>query len=157
MNLAFAIWNTNVNVQAKDQQRPSHSLQLLNQQLVSLIIENLLVLPARNGMRRSGYDLKAILLGQRCNNTSQVRYVGPRLLNVLAHAGAYLNHRLDHLGLNLLAENHLAFVKKLRYVRAQLARLRIDDLKLLFDAECELIEHTSVKTKPSLTVGLLSH
>src|SRR5438067_8708867 len=116
MNLALAIRNTHVNVQAKDQERTSDSLQFLNQQLVSLIFENLLVLPARNGMRRCSYDLEIILLSQRRDDTAQIRYVCARFLNVLTYTGADLDHRLNHLGLDLLAENHLAFVEKLRYV-----------------------------------------
>ena len=142
MNLSLAIRNTDVHMQAKDQKRTRNGLQFLHQQLVPLVIENLLVLPARNGMRRSGCNPKSVLLGQRGNDTPQVRYISPRLLDVFADAGADLDHRLDHLGLDLFAENHLPFVEKLRNVRTQLARLRIDDLKLFFYAECELIEHT---------------
>jgi hypothetical protein len=40
-----------------------------------------------------------------------------------------LPHRLDHLGLDLFAKQHLAFFEDLGDVRTQLARLRIDDLK----------------------------
>src|SRR5262245_50003580 len=64
-----------------------------------------------------------------------------RLLDILANAGADLDLRLDHFRLDLFAQEHAALVENLRHVRPQLARLRIDDLKFLFDAECKLIEH----------------
>src|SRR5439155_15222393 len=112
VNLTLAVRNTDVNVQAKDQERASDGLQLLHQQLVSLIIEDLLVLPARDGVRRGGNYLEPILLGQRGNDTTQVRYVSPCFLNVIADPSADFNHRLNHLRLDLLAENHFAFFKK---------------------------------------------
>ncbi len=40
-----------------------------------------------------------------------------------------------HLGLNVLFQNHFTVSQNLLNVRAQLARLRIDDLKFLLDPE----------------------
>ena len=79
---------------------------------------------------------EALLAREPGDDGAQPRDVGARLLNVAADAGADLDLRLDHLGLDLLAEQHLALFEHLRDVRAQLARLRVDDLKLLLDAEC---------------------
>src|SRR6185369_14820975 len=67
--------------------------------------------------------------------------IGACFLDVATDAGAHFDHRLDHLGLDLFAQQHLAFFEYLGDVRAQLARLRIDDLKFLFDTQCKLIEH----------------
>ena len=64
--------------------------------------------------------------------------VGARLLNIRADAGADFDHRLMHLRLDLLAEDHPPLVDHLGDVRAQLARLRVDDLKLFFDSEREV-------------------
>src|SRR5688572_11389014 len=99
-------------------------------------------------MSGRGNDPQPILLSQRRNDAPQVRYVGPGFLNVLADTGPDFDHRLNHLGLDLLTKNHLAFIQKLRDVRTQLARYRIDDLELFFNAEGELIEH---KTEPCLS------
>src|SRR6185436_15974789 len=66
----------------------------------------------------------------------------PRLLNVIANTGAYLDHRLDHFRLDLLAENHLAFFQKFGNVATQFARLRIYNLELFLDSQSELTEHS---------------
>jgi hypothetical protein len=55
-------------------------------------------------------------------------------LNVATDPSPHLNHRLNHLGLDLLAEQHLAFLEDLDYVGAKLASARIDYLKFFFDA-----------------------
>ena len=53
----------------------------------------------------------------------------------IANLGAELDHRLVHLGFDLLLEHHLAAFENLLNVRTQLARLRIDDGKFLLDPE----------------------
>ncbi len=116
-------------------------MKFFDEQLVSLVVENLLVLPARNRMCRGGNNLESVLLRQRRNDRAQASDVGTGFLNIFADARADFDLGLNHLGLDLFAEQHPAFVKKLHDVRLQLARLGIDDLKLLFNAECELIEH----------------
>src|SRR6266404_1508883 len=99
-------------------------------------------------MGRGSDDLQSALLRQRRDDGAQAGDVGASFLNVLADAGADLDLRLNHLRLDLLAENHLAFVEELRHVRTQLARLRIDDLKLFLNTKCELIEHTFYLSPP---------
>src|SRR5437868_14897229 len=65
MNLAFTVGNSDMHVYAEDQERPRDGLQLLNQQLVSLVIEDLLILPTRARLRRSCDDLQRSLFGRR--------------------------------------------------------------------------------------------
>ena len=61
-----------------------------------------------------------------------------RLLNVLADAGADLDHRLVHLRLDALGQQRLALLHDLGVdVRAQVARLGIDGLVFLFDSDAE--------------------
>ena len=106
-------------------------------------------------MRRSSDDHKSVLLRQAGDDAAQTRDVSARFLDVAANAGADFHHRLDHLGLDLLAEQHLAFFEDLGDVRTQLACLWIDDLKLLFDTQCELIEHLLLFLSRSYSVQTL--
>ena len=70
MNLAFTVGNSDMHVYAEDQERPRDGLQLLNQQLVSIVIEDLLILPTRDRMRRSCDNLQPILFCQRGYNAA---------------------------------------------------------------------------------------
>src|SRR6185312_12475686 len=92
-------------------------------------------------MGRGRYDSQSGLSSQPRDNAAQPGDVSARLLNVLANARADFNHRLNHLRLDLLAEDHLPLFQEFRDVRAQLTRLWVNYLELLFDAEGELIEH----------------
>ena len=66
-----------------------------------------------------------------------------RFLNVLTDSRADLDHRLDHLGLDLLAENHLPFFEKFGNVAAQFPSFRVDNLKLFLNSQGELVKHQS--------------
>ena len=57
--------------------------------------------------------------------------------DVVANLRAKLDDRLMHLRFDALFQKHLAVRQNLLDVRTQLARLRIDDLEFLFDAESE--------------------
>src|SRR5258705_10996099 len=48
---------------------------------------------------------------------------------------ADLDHRLVQLGLDLLVQDELTLLEHLRNVRAQLSRLRVDDLIFFLDAD----------------------
>ncbi len=74
---------------------------------------------------------------ERDDLTPQLRDVPPDLADVPADAGADLDDRLVHLGLDAFLQDQLALVEHLLDVRAQLPRLRIDDLEFLLDAEGE--------------------
>src|SRR3989442_345036 len=87
VDLPLAIRNADVDVQAEDQKRARDRLQFLNQQLVSFVIEDFLVLPTRNWMRRGGDNYQSALAGQTGNDAPQARDIRARFLNVLANAG----------------------------------------------------------------------
>src|SRR5947207_10968439 len=59
----------------------------------------------------------------------------PRVVDRIANLGPEFDDRLVHLGLDLLLEQDLATLEDFLNVRLQLARLRIDNRKLLFDTE----------------------
>src|SRR6185503_8111640 len=77
-------------------------------------------------------------LSQTGDRAPELDDIQARFLNVRANTGADFDHRLMHLRLYLLAENHAALVHHLGDVRAQLARLGVDDLKLFFDSKSEV-------------------
>src|SRR5690349_8255577 len=93
-------------------------------------------------MRRSGDDHEAVFPGEAGDDAAQARDVLAGFLDVATNASPDLDHRLNHFRLDLLAEQHLAFLEDLGDVRTQFARLRIDDLKFFLDAQRELIEHS---------------
>src|SRR5947208_2582000 len=150
VDLPLAIRDTHVHVHAENQERPRDGLQFLHEQLITVIIEYLLVLPARNRMRRSRHDLQPVLLCQSGDDAAQARNVYARFLNVLADARANFDLRLNHFRLDLLAQDHLAFFEKLRDVRPQFATLRIDNLELFFDTQGEFIEHNDYSATEAL-------
>jgi hypothetical protein len=61
----------------------------------------------------------------------------PRAVSIAANLRAKFDHRLMHLRLGVLLQNHFAVGKNLLNARAQPARFRIDNLKLFLDPECE--------------------
>src|SRR6185503_1752261 len=94
-------------------------------------------------MSAGSNNLQPLLAHQTGKDTAQVCDVPSSFFYVFADSGAHFDHRLDHFWFDLLTEQHLAVFENFRDVRTQLAGLRIDNLKLFFDAECELLEHTS--------------
>src|SRR5207302_4692171 len=68
---------------------------------------------------------------------AQIDHVGAGFDNRLADLRAELDHRLVHLWFDLLFEHDLPAFENLLNVRTQLARLWIDNRKLLLDAESE--------------------
>jgi hypothetical protein len=62
----------------------------------------------------------------------------PGFLHVLADAAAYLDLRLEELGLDLVAQHPAAAVEQLLHVGGQPPALRIDDLVLFLDADRQL-------------------
>src|ERR1700687_1833871 len=66
---------------------------------------------------------------------AQVGHVFARVDNRLTDLRAELDDRLVHLGFDLLFERDLAALENFLDMRAQFARLRIDNREFLFDAE----------------------
>src|ERR1044071_4301077 len=97
----------------------------------------------RERMSAGSDDLQALLAHQTRHDTAQVCDIGSSFFYVFADSGAHFDHRLDHFGFDLLTEQHLAFFQDFRDMRTQLAGMRINNLKLFFNTECELLEHAS--------------
>src|SRR5207253_7929752 len=91
--------------------------------------------PVREGMGPGGRDAHALSGGERDDLAAELGDVATDLRNVPADAGPDLHDGLVHLRLDAFLQEPLALVQDLLYVRAQLTRLRIDDLELLLDAE----------------------
>src|ERR1051325_11821084 len=94
-------------------------------------------------MRSGSDDLQPLLAHQTTNDTAQVCDIRSSFFYVFADSGAHFDHRLDHFGLDLLTEQHLAFFQDFRDMRTQLAATRINNLKLFFNTKCELLEHAT--------------
>src|ERR1700740_1116522 len=62
-----------------------------------------------------------------------------RVFDGIANLSAELDDGLVHLRFDLLFEHNLAALEDLLNVRAQLARLRINDREFLFDTESEYV------------------
>ena len=135
VNLPVAVGDADVDVQPEDEQGARDHLQLLDEERVVRVVGNLLLAPVGDRVGRGGDDGEPLLARERGDDGAQVRDVGARLPYVAADARADLNLRLDHLRLHLLAEDHPALFEYFGEVRAQLTRLRVNDLKLLLDAE----------------------
>ena len=70
---------------------------------------------------------------------AQLDHVGARIDNRLANLRAQLDHRLVHLRFDLLFEHDFAAFENFLDMRTQLARFRIDNRELLFDAESKRV------------------
>src|SRR5690349_1590263 len=97
-------------------------------------------------MRSRRGDAQAVAAREVDDLAPQPRDLAPRLGHVAADRRAHLDDGIVHLALDLVFEDLLPLGEHLLDVRAQLARLRIDDLELLFDAEGEGRGH-----RPSLS------
>src|ERR1044072_1756173 len=139
--LPLAVGDADVDVHAEDEQRARDHLQLLDEELVMRVVVNQLLVPLRDGVSRSGGDVRFFLAPEPGGDGAQACDVVARLLYVAADAGADLDLCLNHLGLDLLAEHHLALIEHLRDARAQLPRLRVYDLKLLLDSQRVAFRH----------------
>src|ERR1700693_2918278 len=100
-------------------------------------------------MRPGRRDFQTIAGRERGQLAAKLDHLLARTSRIGANLRAQLDHRLMHLRLNMLFEDHLAVGQHLLNVRAQLSRLRIDDLEFLLDAESEDVifrPHTDTAT-----------
>src|SRR5690348_7016726 len=88
-------------------------------------------------MRPGRGDAQPVVVREPDDLASQPRDFSSRLGDVAADRRADFDHRVMHLALDLVLEPLLALGEELLDVRLELPRLRVDDLELLFDAECE--------------------
>ena len=86
-------------------------------------------------MGGAGDEHQAVLVGQADEIAAEVVEVFAGVFDVGANARADLDDGLVHLGLDALFKLQLALLEHVGgYVRAQVARLRVDRLVFLFDA-----------------------
>src|SRR6266571_404793 len=88
-------------------------------------------------------DFKSVARCESCQLAAKMDNLAFRTASVVTNFRAKLYDRLVHLGLDVFFQNHLAAGEDLLNVRTQLARLRIDDLEFLLDAQSEnMVFHT---------------
>ena len=116
MDTAFKVRNADVHVHTEDQKASGDHLQLVDQELISVAVIDLLLAPFREGMCRCRDDRHSLFLSKGGNDTSELCDILTSFLNICANSGADLDHRLDHLGLHLFAEKETAFVENFGYV-----------------------------------------
>src|SRR6266545_2035701 len=89
----------------------------------------------RERMRASRRDLQSSFARELGQLAPKIDNVIARAFDIVANLGAKLDHRLVHLRLDLFLEQNFAALENFLNVRAQLARLRIDNGELLLDSE----------------------
>ena len=82
-------------------------------------------------------DLQSGVCRNHCQIAAKLNDLLSRANCVATDFGAQLDDRLVHLGLDAFFQKHFAVCQNPLNVRAQLTRLRIDDLKFLLDSERE--------------------
>src|ERR1700726_3315154 len=86
-------------------------------------------------MRPGGRDLESFHRRDRSQLASKLNDLLSRGVDVATNLGAEFDYRLVHFGFEVLFQEHFAVGQNLLNMRPQLACLRIDDLKFLFDSE----------------------
>ena len=138
MNRRFAVLDADVHVQAENQVRARDELHVFDDLQIALVRIDVLHAPVGERMRGAGRQQQAVLAREPNHLAPQIDDVLARFLDVAADAGADLDHRLVHLGLDLLVQQPLAVRDQLGAdVRAQIECRGIDRLVFLFDAERE--------------------
>ena len=130
----IAIFDADVHVCAEDQQALREVAEVLLHAHVPLERRDCLFEPRREGMGAGGGDHEAVFGGESHHETAQADELVARFLRRAAHLRADFHHRLVKLRLHL-ADRDVVALQHLGDVRPELARLRIDDLILLLDAE----------------------
>ena len=139
-----------VHVQPEDQQLADHVLELLLEQLVALQLGDLLLLPVREGVGARRGDPQAGRLEERRQCPPQAKDLSPGFVHAGADPGGDLDHRLQHLRLQLLAQRRFARRQQGADVRLQLSRL-VDDLELFLDPHGQPVAGRGRHAGPSTT------
>src|SRR5205814_4480499 len=135
MNRRFAVRNSNMDVQSENQVCARKRLHVAHDFLIAFAFGDELVSPVRKWMGPDRCDLQSAAAGEVRQLAPQLNHMRARVIDRIANLGAEFDDRLMHLGLDLLLEQDLATLEDFLNVRLQLARLRIDNRKLLFDTE----------------------
>src|SRR5438552_6652365 len=113
LNSPLRIRDADMDVETESKQRARDHLILFNDQLISCILENLLILPMRERMCASSDNLQALLAHKGREDAAKICDIRASFLYIFADSRADLDHGLDHFWFDLLAEQHLAFFKNL--------------------------------------------
>ena len=111
----LAVLDADVHVQSENQVGARDHLQVFHDDAVALVGIDLLLVPLRERMRAAGGECAARsararpMIWRRMSRISSLR-----LLDVLADAGADLDDRLVHLGLDALVQQHPALCRRSR-------------------------------------------
>ena len=124
-------------MQAEDQVRARQHLHLVQQLVVARRRCHRDVGPMRDWMCARRCDAQSVFARELDDLAAQSGHLLARLFHILADRRPDLDDRVVHLTLDFVFEPLLAFGEHLLDVRFQFARLGIDNLKLLFDAERE--------------------
>ena len=136
LDAQLGIRDRHVHVQAEDDQRADHVLELLLQHLVALVVGDLLLVPARERVGPGARDAQPFGLEKLSQGPPHLAELVAGLVDVLADGGAHLDHRLHHLPLDLVAQPRRRLREQGVDVRVELT-VRVDDLVLLLDADRE--------------------
>src|SRR6266566_5991979 len=88
-------------------------------------------------MSAGGSDFKSVAGCEFRQLGAKMGHLASRAARIVANFRAELHDRLVHFGFDVLFQNNFATGQDLLDMRTQLARLRIDDLKLFLNAESE--------------------
>ena len=138
----FAVFDADVNVQAEDEIRTRDHLEVLHDVFVALIGIYGLIAPVGERMRGGGGDEEAVFAREPDDGAAQFGDVAARFLDVVADAGADLDHGLVHFRFDVFLEEGFALFDDLELdVRPEVERLRVYGLILFFDPEGEAGTH----------------
>src|SRR5437773_2687456 len=121
-------------MEPKDDERAHDVLELDLEHLVTLVLGDLLVFPARERMGARAGDPQSLRLEELGQGVSHLAELVARLVDVLADGGADLDHGLHHLPLDLVAQLRCSRRQQGVDMRVELAR-GVDDLVFLFDTD----------------------
>jgi len=93
-----------MHVEAEDEEGASGHLHLLDDLFVSFGVEDFLILPERERVGARGDDCEPVSIGEGRGNSAKICEIGTGFLYILADSCAHLDHRLNHLRPNLLAQ-----------------------------------------------------
>ena len=133
-NPQLRIGDRDVHVEPKDDERAHDVLELDLEHLVTLVLGDLLVFPARERMGARAGDPQSLGLEELGQGVSHLAELVARLVDVFADGGADLDHRLHHLALHLVAQLRCSRRQEGVDMRVELAR-GVDDLVFLFDTD----------------------
>ena len=113
LDRGLTVFHADVHVKAENQVRARHHLQVFHDGAVAVVGIDLLFAPLREGVGAAGRQAKAVLPLKRDDLLSDAADFVLGFLDILADAGANLDHGLVHLRLHALRQKNLALLDDL--------------------------------------------